>query len=435
MSKLSKCLVSILLLGTALLPVSAEQFPYEDPETPYITSEYALLYDTAHDTELFSVRADDLMYPASLTKIMTALVVLETNPDLSAPVLITDEMWAGLIEANASVAGFWPGDEPTVGELLYGVLLPSGADAVNALAYSVFGSPSALIAEMNRKAEALGMNNTRFENATGLHDAGHFSTPRDLVILLDYAVQNEEFSKILGTREYTTRPLASNSSGVTLESTSLTLINNGSDSFSIPGYLGGKTGYTVPAGRCLASHASFNGMDLLLVTGKSEGIGAIQDAASVYNWYSERYEYRTILNEGDPLIEEVRVTDTLPRVSFSVEIPESFGMDLPKDAVIEISRDIPEELPSPIAEGDVIGTLSVTANGQRIYQTDLLAPISAKHSRLMHAANAVNAFRITHPFLFVVCLFPLVLVLGLYVRARSIERRRRKRRKKRRRTQ
>lgn len=371
------------------------------------------------------------MYPASMTKVMTAVIALQSGLDPDSTVTITDAMWAGLIEADASTAGFWPGDEVTVRELLYGVLLPSGADAVNALAFTISGSVDAFVAEMNRRAAELGMDSTHFTNPTGLPDEDHYSSARDMAVLMNYALSVPGFAEIIHARSYTTRPLSSAPDGVLLESTSWEYINNVEDSFSIPGYLGGKTGYTRAAGRCLASAAEFNGMKLVLVTGRSDGIGAIQDASIIYNWANDRYENRQLLKKGDILLEEVLVNDTLGDLTFPLEVPEDLKKDLPKNAVIEVTHDVPAVLQAPLAQGERIGTLKVTADGQTVYTTELYSPIDAKYSRIAHIWNVLKRFFLAHKALCIT--LPALLVLCIIVRIWAVNERRKQQKRRHRR--
>ena len=428
-------ILTFALLSGSVLPAAAEEYPYQDDEFPPVTSGYVYLEDAGNGQVLWTVNPDERIYPASMTKVMSAVLMIETGADPDETVLITEAMWAGLIEANASVAGFYPGDEPTFRDLLYGVLIPSGADADNALAVTYFGSIETFVAQMNRKAAELGMSSTHFTNCTGLHDPDHYSTVHDITVLMEYALQNPLFCEIINTREYTTGPLLSHPEGLTMTSTSWPLINDGDDTFQIPGFLGGKTGFTNPAGRCLTSHAEFNGMHLILTTAHSDGIGHIADAASVYSWYAERYARRTLLSAGDHLA-DVTVEDTLPEVSFEVTAPETRELDIPSDAEITVSCTVPEVLQAPLSAGDAIGSVSVSVNGQTVYEETLYSEIDAEYSWIAHVLNALAAFRAEKPLLFWALVFLLLLILLIVIlRIRLLIRRaqRRRRRKRQRR--
>lgn len=155
---------------------------------------------------LAAKNADASIYPASMTKVMTALLVLEANPDLDTPVTLPEDIFPELRAEGASMAGFLPGETATARDLLYGALLPSGAECCETLAREVSGSEEAFVASMNQKAAALGMASTHFCNPTGLHDPEHVSTARDMAVLLRAAMQNEMFRTIFATAATPCRP-------------------------------------------------------------------------------------------------------------------------------------------------------------------------------------------------------------------------------------
>ena len=226
-------------------------------------SRCAVLADLESGEILMDGSGEERAYPASLTKIMTAAVALESFPDLDATVTLTEADFAGLYEENASLAGFQPNQEVVIRDLLYGLMLPSGAEAAAALANNAAGSQQAFVDRMNQKAQALGMEGTHFTNATGLHDPDHYTTARDMILLLRDALQSPGFREIFTAQRHSTRETATHP-GITFYSTLSQVL----DSPDFPGgqLLGGKTGYTQEAGLCLASLAQKNGKEYLLVT-------------------------------------------------------------------------------------------------------------------------------------------------------------------------
>ena len=418
--KLAALFFSLML---ALSTVRAEEIPYSEENFPDMTSDYVCVFDTANTQLLYEARAEEKMYPASMTKVMTAVLAIEAFPDLDQEIMIESRMWDGLIEANASVAGFTPGETPTVRDLLYGVLLPSGADAVQALAIASDGSVEAFVEHMNRKAAEIGMYSTHFTNATGLHDPGHYSTARDITLLFEYALQSELFREIIQSRSYITPPLESHPGGLAMESTSWPLINNGEDTYDIPGFLGGKTGFTNPAGRCFVSHAEFNGMHIILVTGHSENTGHIRDAAAVYSFYEQNYLYRTLAEKGDP-VRTIPIEDSFDADEIMIRIPETIAMDLPGDAEIQVIPDLPESIHAPIEAGDPLGTVTILADDQTIRTFEIRSEISARHSRFLHVKNQMLRFYRTHTALCVTALLVLAGLLLLLVIAGRAKKRR-----------
>ena len=254
---------AVLSANTVSTPVSTV-IQKQDDSASYLQLDVSLQSDDAYviDAEngqvLLDQNSEAKIYPASMTKIMTAVVVLESGLSLDQTVTITDEMLDGLYEAEAAVVGYSAGDTPTVRDLLYGALLPSGADAVNALAYAASGSIDKFVEAMNQKAEELGMNNTHFVNPTGLHDENHYSTCKDIATLTNYAVQNETFREIFSSSSYT------DTLGNLMYSTVAGAIER--DHISLPGFVGDKTGYTDDAGNCMASYSELNGMKIIIVT-------------------------------------------------------------------------------------------------------------------------------------------------------------------------
>lgn len=229
------------------------------------------------------------IYPASLTKIMTAILVIEGAEDLDRTVRLPEEIFPPLYEAEASMAGFAPGEEATLSDLVYGMLLPSGAECCQAAARKTAGSEQAFVERMNEKASELGMKNTHFCNTTGLHDKNHYSTAEDIAILLRYALDNPAFREIFCAKRHSVKPTLQHPEGFTFYSSMFSLLDS-LDNRGIAGgeLLGGKTGYTAEAGLCLASLATVDGKEYILVTAGAKGSHQtppfnLLDALTVYN--------------------------------------------------------------------------------------------------------------------------------------------------------
>lgn len=235
------------------------------------------------------------MYPASMTKLMAALVAVERTEDWKAKIEIPQNIFAKLYAEHASLAGFEPGEKVTPENLLYGMLLPSGAECCTVYAMWLAGGEEVFVEWMNDKAAELGMENTHFMNTTGLHDAQHYSTTGDMAVLMRQCLQNETLRSILQADIFQTSPTAQHPQGLTLEST---LFQAVADNSSLTEklaeakgagavLLGGKTGYTSQAGLCLASFANIDGREYILVTAGAEGNHYtepfhIEDALAVY---------------------------------------------------------------------------------------------------------------------------------------------------------
>ena len=250
-----------------------------------LISPNAILLEADSGEVLAEKNADTQIYPASMTKMMTVLLAIEAEPDLDRQVTIPEDIFPALKQEGASIAGFKSGEVVTVRDLLYGALLPSGAECCETLARLVSGTETDFVALMNRKAAELGMTSTHFCNPTGLHDPEHVSTVRDISVLLREAVRNETFRKILTTERYTIQPTNLHPEGFTVTSTLLKELNGGE--IRNGKILGGKTGYTSEAGLCLASIAEVKGKTYLLVTAGALGSHEtepyhIEDAVKTY---------------------------------------------------------------------------------------------------------------------------------------------------------
>jgi D-alanyl-D-alanine carboxypeptidase (penicillin-binding protein 5/6) len=251
-----------------------------------LNSPNAILILLKDNTILMQKNSEEKIYPASLTKIMTTIVAIENLPDLNEEIKLANSVFQGLYEANASMAGFQPGEEVKAIDLLYGIMLPSGAECCIGIADQIAGSEQDFVKIMNQKAADLGMNNTHFENATGLHNENHYTTVKDMAILLRYALQNDIFREIFTSFRHSIPPTNKHPEGITFYSTIFEELNN---KHIINGeILGGKTGYTGEAGLCLASLAEVGGKEYILITAGAKGNHKteqynVTDALAVYN--------------------------------------------------------------------------------------------------------------------------------------------------------
>ena len=228
---------------------------------------------------------EEAIAPASLTKLMTVYTALQHIDDLQKTVSIPASIFPKLEKEQASMAGFLPNEVVTYEDLIYGALLPSGADACMTLAIALYGSEDAFVAEMNAQAEKLQLEHTSFLNCTGLDEAGHVSSVRDIAVILDEALKLPTFAEAFHALNYVMAPSNMHPEGMTIYSTMrMTMDQNELHADDI---LGGKTGYTKNAGLCLASQARINQESWLFVSAHAVGSATtkpyhILDAINVY---------------------------------------------------------------------------------------------------------------------------------------------------------
>ncbi|HCQ90698.1 MULTISPECIES: D-alanyl-D-alanine carboxypeptidase family protein [unclassified Clostridium] len=249
-------------------------------------SSNAILIRLDDNDILLDKSSDERIYPASLTKIMTAILAIENLSDLNERIYLQEEMFKKLYSEGASMAGFSPNENVAAIDLIYGVLLPSGAESCIGLAEAIAGSEENYVKLMNEKAKKLEMNDTHFTNSTGLHDRNHYSTVNDIAKLLEYALQNRTFREVYTSKGYTTKATNINPEGITLQSTMFKHMDTADINNGI--IEGGKTGYTEEAKLCLASLAKIDDKEYILVTANADGNPQtkqfnILDAFTVYN--------------------------------------------------------------------------------------------------------------------------------------------------------
>ncbi|MGN0620847.1 MAG: D-alanyl-D-alanine carboxypeptidase family protein [Porcipelethomonas sp.] len=277
------------------IPTEEETYPtveYPDADDEVkefddkIVSKYAVLLDVDENKVLAERKADEIIYPASMTKIMTLIVAVENMGSLDDTFTMTYDILSPLVYEDASRAGFEEGETITVEDMLYGAVLPSGADATIGLAECICGSEESFVELMNEKAKSMGLKNTHFTNTSGLHNDDHYSTATEIAMILEYAMQNELCRKILSTYQYTTSKTKEHPEGIPLESTMFSRMYGD----EVEGVLieGGKTGYTDEAENCLASFAVKDGHEYVAVTtGSYSHWLTIYDAFEIYESYIE----------------------------------------------------------------------------------------------------------------------------------------------------
>ena len=342
-----------ILLFIILMSISINVYAIEFN----INSQHAILYNLNDNSILYEKSSKDKTSIASMTKIMTGIVAIENIENLDNKVKLTYTDFAGLAEANAAVAGFRIGEEVTYKDLLYGLMLPSGADAAQSLTRNIAGSTEKFIEMMNQKAKELGCKNTHFVNPTGLDHQEHYSTVEDVATIFQYAIKNEKFLEIIKTKTYTT-----SNGRLTFKST----IQRAKERYGLgmDYVLGGKTGTTGDAGYCLATIANYNGVDYMLVTAKtvfpSNQPLNYQDAKTIYEYFMNNYGYKNVLSKKDKLVSIKTKYAKNDQVTFyaNKELEMYLENSYNKDELIYEYSGI-EEIPYDMKKGTKLGKVEV----------------------------------------------------------------------------
>lgn len=410
------CLIALTL--SALAPTAAAALT-----DPALEATAALLVEPTSGTVLYELNADETRYPASTTKIMTALVTLE-NADLTQQVTVEEGDFTH-VTADSSVAGFEPGEVLTVEQLLYGLMLPSGNDASYILARAVAGDVDTFVQMMNDRAAELGCTGTHFANPCGLHDDNHYTTARDLMRITQAAMANPTFAQIVSTPSFEL-PATNLQEARTLENSNL-LLDSTSSVYYAPAQ-GIKTGNTTEAGRCLVAAASQDDVTLYSVVlgcTDAEIPASLTETKRLFEWAYAEWSVQEIVTAGTAL-QTVDVVDAHQGEQLQVTADGTLAKLLPNDtdhAAISVSFDLPEEFCAPYTEGDVIGTATYTLNGELLGKVTLSAGNDVDLSALAQIRNIALGI-ISSPITWVVLGVFVVLIIASIMRGRQQRRRR-----------
>ena len=381
----------IFLLLFFLLPFHVLALDY-----PIINSKVVEIYDITDKKTLYEIDADRQTSIASLTKLMTILTAIENIDDLNKQVTITRKIMRTVSPA-ASVAGLKIGDKVTYKDLLYGAMLPSGTDAVNALAISFSGSIENYVYQMNELRKKIGLENTNYVNVNGLDINNQYSTARDVRKLLIYALENSTFKEIFMTKKYTL------SNGLIVSST-LDMYNQSSN-LDISKILGSKTGYTKKAGYCLASLVNINGHDMLIVVLNAEHIGTkyynIVDTVKLTNFLNSNYR-------DEVLIQKDKVVTTIPVLlsnidKIDIKTPKTITKFLPTDYdknSIKVLYKGLDSLDYNNKKNDKIGTISY------YYENELLDTDTV----FINEDIKIDYFKLAQKYYYIIVIFVIFII-------------------------
>ena len=391
----------VSIMTTLLLPFQSLAL-----EPPEFHGKNAILVDANYDEVLYEVGGHDKVYPASITKVMTALLTLETieSGKLTAQTQITASATAATIPKGSSTANIKAGEVLTVEQLLYCLLLPSANEAAQILAETVGGDIDTFVGMMNDKAKEQGCENTHFANPHGFHDPDHYTTPYDITLFMKAAMEYDLFQKIVTSPNYTI-PATNLSEQRTVRNTNALTSN-----WTYTGYLytpgtGGKTGSTDEAGKCLVETAKKGDTYLIsVVMGEpetitladgSEKVAQFYDTIQLLNWGFENFQ-RTVISEDSEVVAKVNVTLSTQSDQVMVRPSGSIARTLPKDVnvdemekVINLFNDTVE---APVEQGQLLGTMRLLYQGEEYGTLDLIADSSVERSELLYRLDRIQKF-------------------------------------------
>lgn len=341
--------------------------PYSADQAPELSAQAAYLYDRTTGTVLLDKNADERHYPASMTKIMTALITLE-HANLTDEVTV-EQSDLDMITADSSNAGLKAGEKTTVENLLACLLLPSANESAYTLARHVAGDYQSFVNMMNDKAAELGCTGTHFVNPCGLHDDDHYTTAHDMALILTAASQNADFVRISGSATWDL-PETNMNPARTIKNTNLLV--NAESSLHLEGVTCGKTGYTGDAGRCLAAGAFKDGLDVVgvvMAAPESEGsTAAISNMHDLLSWGLSAWQTTSIVNAGDVLgTSAVRLSKDGEKLNVSAA--DAVVATLPAGTTeddLDVAFSWQAPLTAPVEAGEPLGTAAVSFQGREL---------------------------------------------------------------------
>lgn len=397
------CGLLAFVLAAVMLFCPAAAISYE-PDFA-LTSKAVYLENLDTGLVLYEKNADQQMYPASLTKIMTAILVLENVKDLDQetaayPMWIQDMLYG----TNASLGGLIVGEKLTIRQLLTSALVQSGNESAMILAGYVGSGGMAdfmprditsFVEMMNDKAKALGCMGTHFTNPTGLHSDNHYSTARDMAIMAKYAMQNPVFASLV--KNYAVQLGQTNKHSDLWQYSTNKMLLTSSPYYYAP-VVGIKTGSTDEAGRCVISQAEDNGYRYFCVVMGAPSTAAepfpnFIETRQLYRWAFGTFSLKTLLEQGE-LMAEVPVKYSgdgkIAKLAVKDDVVKLLRNDISSDSII-YHTELPESIEAPVAAGDSVGTLHIMLMGEEIGTAELVATQDFSLSWFRKALGTIGA--------------------------------------------
>ena len=330
---ITKLIVLILTINTitSVNTITVEAADYW-PNGIDVTAESAIIMEQETGTILYSKNVDDVHYPASITKIMTALLVLE-NCDLDEIVTFSADAVYGTELGSSSIARD-VGEEMTVEQTLYGMMLESANECAYALGEHVAGDIPTFVDMMNAKAKELGCKNTHFNNTNGLPDEEHYTSAYDMALIARAAFAIPKFAEIVGTKNYTIPPTNKHSDPTPLNNHHQMLHYYKTNKYLYEYCLGGKTGYTTVAGATLVTYAKKDGMTLICVVMKDTTAEQYNDTTNLFEYCFDNFSKYAVSDFASISEDDTDVTGILSENSELIKVDEDGLVVIPKTASI-----------------------------------------------------------------------------------------------------
>lgn len=364
--KKAACLILTIISAVCLGKVDVKAADYW-PDAPETLSPGVILMEESTGTILYEKNMDEAHYPASITKIMTTLLALE-NGNLSDMVTFSDD---AINNTEGSGIARDYGEQMTLEQCLYGVMLESANECAYAVAEHVGGTVENFVDMMNAKAKELGCTNTHFANPHGLQDENHYTTAHDMALIAQAAYQNETFRIIIGTKMYTIPPTNKHAEETVLRNhhDMLCTYHNANRKYLYPYCVGGKTGYTATANSTLVTYAEKDGMTLICVVMNTQSPNQFIDTVNLFDYAFDNFQVLNVAeNDTDYSAETTVDNGNLNNIAPFVELDKDAVIVLPKTA--EFS-DTSSSVEYNDSDPEIAGSITYTYAGRNVGKADI----------------------------------------------------------------
>ena len=409
---MEKKIVTLLLI----LIITIQPITHANTD-PNILSPAAILMDAETGQVLYDKSAKERLYPASITKVLTAIIALEKNENLNEKVIIGKDV-PYQIASNSSAIYLLPGEVVTLEQLMYALMVESANDAAVAIAEHTAGSVENFAKLMNDKAKELGATDSHFINPHGLHSEDHYTTAYDMALIMKEAIKNPVLRKLMTTSNYIIPE--TNEQQTRYLWTKNRLYKSEGDEFYNDKVIASKTGFTTEAKNTLISAAENNGMSLIAVVLNGQSASTYYDTSALFDYGFTSFETSTLIRKDDFVKEQGIEKGSKPLQIVSRSTIKYVKTKNNSDNINETIK-ISQNLPSTISKGDVIGTIEYSVGNEKVGEAQLVAGNEVLSSSAIRIQKLKDSLIYLIPTLLLLYIFARIYV---YIRNTQIRKRR-----------
>lgn len=410
-----KILALLLMFIVTIQPIT-----YANTE-PNTLSPSAILMDAETGQVLYDKNAKERLYPASITKVLTAIIALEENENLNEKVIIGKDVPYQIV-SNSSAIYLLPGEVVTLEQLMYALMVESANDAAVAIAEHTAGSVENFAKLMNNKAKELGATDSHFTNPHGLHSEDHYTTAYDMALIMKEAIKEPVLRKLMTTSNYIIPE--TNKQQTRYLWTKNRLYKNEDDEFYNDKVIASKTGFTTEAKNTLVSAAENNDMSLITVVLDGQSASTYYDTSALFDYGFASFETSTLIRKDDFVKEQEIEKGSNPLQIVSRSTVKYVKTKDNSDEINETIK-LSQNLPSTISKGEAIGKIEYSVGNEKVGEAQLVA------GNEVLSSSAVRIQKLKGSIIYLIPALLLLYILArIYVHIRNTRIRKRRIRKK-----